>query len=226
MQRGPKPAGKVKIEWSPDFAYAIGLIASDGNVSPDGRHILFVSKDYEQALNFSKALHIKNKISTTYSGWKRSRAFRVQVGDVLFYNFLNSIGLTPNKSKTIGPLVIPDDYFFDFLRGLFDGDGCTYSYWDKRWKSSFMLYLAFSSASLCFVLWLQVQIMNKIGVQGHIAKSQKNSCYQLRYSKRECLKVIKYMYRTKSTLCLKRKHLKILTSLDIVLQRVRYNLEV
>ncbi len=33
-----KPLGRVKIEWSDKFAYAIGLVASDGNLSPDGRH--------------------------------------------------------------------------------------------------------------------------------------------------------------------------------------------
>gem|GEM_PF-6676481 len=42
-----KPLGKVKIQWSPEFAYVIGLLTTDGNLSPDGRHINFTSKDRE-----------------------------------------------------------------------------------------------------------------------------------------------------------------------------------
>lgn len=51
-KRGPKQKGKVKIEWSADFAYAIGLLASDGCLYNDERHINFTSKDIEQINNF------------------------------------------------------------------------------------------------------------------------------------------------------------------------------
>lgn len=54
--RGPKPKGKVNIKWSANFAYAIGLIVSDGSLSKDGRHISFTSKDKERVDNFNKAL--------------------------------------------------------------------------------------------------------------------------------------------------------------------------
>lgn len=221
---GAKPKGKVKIEWSADFAYAIGLIASDGCLYNDGRHISFVSKDIEQIDNFLKALNIKVHIGISKSSWKGKEAFRVQFSDVLFYEFLNTIGLTKAKSKTIGALHIPDDLFFDFLRGLFDGDGCTYSYWDKRWRSSFMLYISFASASSVFILWLRGKIKEKLNVTGHIAALKDDSFYQLRYAKNECLPIIRNMYKTKSKLCLKRKYLKILTSLDIVQQQVKYYL--
>jgi hypothetical protein len=75
----------------------------------------------------------------------------VQFGNVAFYRFLLSAGLFPNKTKTMGVLKIPDIYFADFLRGHLDGNGCTYSYWDKRWKSSFLLYMTFISASRAHV---------------------------------------------------------------------------
>lgn len=47
-----KPQNKVKIKWSPEFAYAIGLLVTDGNLSPDGRHLNFTSKDRELAETF------------------------------------------------------------------------------------------------------------------------------------------------------------------------------
>lgn len=57
-----KPLEKVKIKWSPEFAYAIGLLSTDGNLSSDGRHINFTSKDRNLVKIFSKCLGVKNKI--------------------------------------------------------------------------------------------------------------------------------------------------------------------
>ena len=61
-KRGAKPKNKVRIEWSPKFAYALGLLATDGNLSPDGRHMVFVSKDLDLINIFKECLDLKNKI--------------------------------------------------------------------------------------------------------------------------------------------------------------------
>ena len=50
--------------------------------------------------------------------------YHVIFSDHVYRARLEAIGLTPNKSKTLAPLAIPDEYFRDFLRGEFDGDGC------------------------------------------------------------------------------------------------------
>src|SRR3989338_7295560 len=99
-KRGQRPQSKINIEWSSNFAYALGLIASDGCLSKDGRHITFVSKDIDQLHNFKSCLGLENKIGKTTSGYNGKEYTRVQFGDVLFYKFLLSIGLTPAKSKT------------------------------------------------------------------------------------------------------------------------------
>ncbi len=207
---GIKPKGKVKLVWSANFAYAIGLLASDGCLSSDGRHILFVSKDEEQCKNYMKSLGVKVLVGTTSSGYKNKKAFRVQFSDVLFYRFLLGIGLTPAKSKTIGEIKVPEKYFFDFLRGSFDGDGCFYSYWDKRWKSSHMFYVTFSSASLLHIEWLRKQINKNNNISGHVSKAySESSIYSLRYAKKETLVIIKKMYYNHKVICLGRKKVKI-----------------
>lgn len=120
-----KRLSKVKIEWSPRFAYAIGLITTDGNLSKDGRHMNMTSKDKEMIITFKKCLNIKNKIGRkTREKSKIKKYFQVQFGDKNLYEFLLSLGLTPAKSKTLGDLRIPNYYFCDFLRGCIDGDGC------------------------------------------------------------------------------------------------------
>lgn len=220
-ERGVKPKGKVKIRWSANFAYAVGLLATDGCLSGTKRHVIFVSKDLEQIENFLKALKIVDiKIGKTFSGYNKSMAYRVQFGDVLFYNFLVSIGITPAKSKTIGEVKIPDKYFFDFLRGCLDGDGTFFSYWDPRWRSSFMFYTEFISASKKHIMWLQAKISKKIGIRGHVTGGGKHIIYHLKFAKSDSRLLLKKMYYKENVTCLQRKRLKIKKALGIIGKRL------
>jgi hypothetical protein len=215
-KRGQKPKGKVKIKWSANFAYAIGLLVTDGCLSNDNLHIDFTSKDKEQIINFLKCLDIKVKIGEKFSGFDQNKILRVQFGDILFYKFLNSLGIFSNKSKIISKIKISNKYFFDFLRGCFDGDGCFYSYWDSRWRSSHMFYLTFGSASRIHILWIQKEIFKNLSINGHISKSQKKgSIYNLRYAKKEAMEIIKKMYYNPNVICLSRKRIKIEKALKI-----------
>jgi hypothetical protein len=116
VKRGPKPKGKVKIEWSSDFAYAIGLIVTDGCLYKDKRHISLTTKDIEQANNFQRCLGISVKNGLKSGGFDMEKKYyHVQFGDVNFYNFLLSIGITSAKSRTIGKVLVPDEFFFKRL---------------------------------------------------------------------------------------------------------------
>lgn len=54
---------KVLNKWSAELAYVIGFLATDGNLSPDGRHINFTTKDYELVFLVKKFLKLSNKIA-------------------------------------------------------------------------------------------------------------------------------------------------------------------
>lgn len=219
-KRGPKPGfnakRRISESWSPKLAYAVGLLATDGCLSPPGHLIDLTSNDREQLENFNRCVGVDFRIAAKRSSTTKN-ALRVQFKNVLFYDFLLSIGLTPAKSKTLGPIKVPDKYFFHFLRGVFDGDGCTYSYWDPRWKSSFMFYLCFASASPVFLDWLRVQIEKHLSVRGHITGSRRESCRQLKYAKADSLKILRRMYlHAARGHYLSRKRLKIEEMLRIV----------
>ncbi len=201
--------------WSANFAYAVGLIVADGCLSKDGRHIDFTSKDLDLIQTFLKILKLNNKIGEKKIRGNSRKYYRVQFGNVKFYAFLLDIGLMPNKSKIIGELQIPDRYFSDFLRGFFDGDGGTYSYFDPRWKNSYMLYTSFASGSLRYLEWLNLKISSLYGVEGRIGGTFEN-CYTLRYAKQGSLILIEKMYYKKGIPCLKRKYSKITRSLGII----------
>lgn len=221
-KRGPKPRRK-EVVWSPELAYAIGLISTDGCLSNDGRHLDFTSKDRAQVENLRKCLGITANIFKKGNGTSKGydQYYRVQWGDIFLYNFLLSIGLMPNKSKILGALIIPDEYFFDFLRGSFDGDGSFYSYFDPRWKSSFMHYLSFTSASPAHIDWLRKTLLHLLGVKGHISNAgrkgeERDLIVNLRFAKKESLVVINAMYSTSCATHLSRKRLKIERALRIV----------
>lgn len=204
-----KPQRKVKIKWSPEFAYAIGLLTTDGNLSKDGRHFDFTSKDLDQLRTFLKCLGIKNKIGRKTSGYSGRKYTRIQFGDVIFYKFLLGIGLTPAKSKTLAELIIPQKHFFDFLRGHFDGDGTFYSYYDPRWKNSFMFYTVFISASKNHIDWLRQKLAAFLKIKGHINHDSKKVAYQLKYAKYESMEILRKMYYNPNVVCLKRKRIKV-----------------
>jgi len=207
-KRGPQPKRIISETWNANLAYAIGLIATDGCLSSDGLLIDLTSKDREQLLNFSKCVGVDFKIGDKKNG-NGDQCLRIQFKNKIFYDFLLSVGLTLKKSLTLGKLKIPDKYFFDFLRGCFDGDGCFYSYWDPRWRSSHMFYLEFASASLKHLLWIQEEIGKRIHVVGHITGRKKKVFFQLKYAKKEALEVIKKMYYNPTVVSLSRKRLKI-----------------
>src|SRR3989338_983895 len=192
MKPGPKPKGQVAIAWSPQFAYAIGLLTADGCLLNDGRHIDFTSKDYEQVATFKECLKLKVKIGTKLSGIG-NKYNRIQFGDVLFYAFLISIGISPAKSKTISSVRVPDKYFVDFLRGYFDGDGTSYSFYDAVFPKSYRFYISFMSASPKFIHWLREKLTDMAHVKGHIGHDLKTDYIQLKYAKKEAVILSRYM---------------------------------
>ena len=106
-----------------DLWYVVGLIATDGCISRDGRHVDITSADRQHLETVRRILGLKIAIGKKRNGPRTSVSYHIQIGSRDLVRFLTAIGLTPRKSLTIGPLDVPDDAFSDFLRGAIDGDG-------------------------------------------------------------------------------------------------------
>jgi len=188
---------KVKIEWSPKFAYAIGLITTDGCLSRDGRHIDFTSKDKELVLKFRECLGVANKIGIKFRGndnYQKTKCFRIQLGDINFYEFLVSIGLKPAKSKTLSDLNVPDKYFGDFLRGCIDGDGSIGTF--KHPESIHpQLRIRLYSASPKFLGWIKNKISKNSDLKGGwIEEAGRCRVCKLVFAKDDSVKLLKLIY--------------------------------
>ncbi|MDP2917920.1 MAG: LAGLIDADG family homing endonuclease [bacterium] len=204
--------------WSANLAYIIGLLATDGNLSKNGRSIIMRSSDIQLLQTFKKCLNLFNKIEKTRNnGWARKPSYRIQFGDVQFYRWLLKIGLFPAKTYTIGKLKIPNQYFRDFIRGHLDGDGSVWTYKD-RWNTFknpkyvyIRLWTRFYSASEIHIQWIREKIIKLIGIKGHIWKrnplraDQIATMRELKFAKKDSTKLLAWLYYNPDVPCLKRK---------------------
>ena len=213
-KRGPKPREAETREWSSSLAYCVGLITTDGCLYKDGRHISFVSSDIQLVELFKKLMNLSVKTAYKISGSSGKKCPHVQFGNVGLYKWLMDIGLTPRKSLTLGPLKIPGEFFIDFVRGCFDGDGTIYSYMDSRWANSHMFYISFASGSKVFLEWLQNQFKTHVKIKGYISVNNIKNTYQLKFAKAESIVLISKMYYNKQVPCLERKRNKIANILN------------
>lgn len=196
---------KVKLSWNNNFAYIIGIIATNGNLSSDLRHLIITSKDYEMVRNCKKYLEITNKISkNSRGGTKDKKYYMLQFEDKNFFEFLLKLGLTPRKSKTMSELQIPKKYFDDFFRGCIDGDGSISI--SKHPESIHPQYkIRLCSASSDFLKWILKSCKISFSVLGgSISKTNKTSIYTLTFGKSDTIKILKMIY-LKNVLCLSRK---------------------
>lgn len=195
------------INLDSQFIYATGLFAADGYMSSDGRHMEFSSKDKEQVENFVKCLKLKNSITGKCRGSDKVKKYHhVQFGNIKLYKFFQSIGLSNRKSLIIEKLLIPKEFFADFLRGLLDGDGsiCIFSHSASK---NPQFKLRFSSGSYKFLNWLKSEIDAILRTKGgYIEKGRRVWC--LAYCKRDSLKILKYLYHRnrENLICLGRKY--------------------
>ncbi|HLA49505.1 MAG TPA: LAGLIDADG family homing endonuclease [Candidatus Saccharimonadales bacterium] len=212
-RRGGREPYKKIYAWNPLIAYVAGLIASDGCLSNDGRHLNLTSNDLEILNIVIQILDLKVKIGQKRNGYG-GFGTQIQFGDVALYDFLLKAGITPAKSKTILRVDVPDIYYGDFLRGLFDGDGTVYGYWDPRWRSSLMYYVGFISASSNFLYWISAANERLAGTSsGKISQVSRASV--LRYAKSDSQKLFNLMYKNFNSPCLNRKRTKFVDFLKL-----------
>lgn len=203
-----------KIVWDSNLAYAVGLLVTDGNLSRDGRHITFRSTERSLLNTFKKCLGLKNKIGYT----DNFQGQRVQFSNVTFYNWLLKIGLFPAKTYTIGKIKIPHKYFRDFLRGHLDGDGSIIVYLDHynvyrgRTYTNKRIFVKFTSASEAHIKWLLQKINLLADVRGALIYKppptrSRVPTWDIKFGKKESIKLLKWIYYKKDIPCLKRKKL-------------------
>jgi hypothetical protein len=194
------------------MAYLVGLTATDGCLIQSRRAINFKSADRELVELYLALLGRTNKVGlgTTQFG---GVVFKTQFGDTRLYGWLESIGLTPRKSLTLGAIAVPDDYLAPLVRGLLDGDGnITNGTWkaDTTRRSDYYyewLRVRFYSASRTHLDWLKSRLAARLALRGWITFNSRrgNAVGALGYGKHDSIKLLSWLYSDPAAPCLERK---------------------
>ena len=198
------------------MAYVVGLLATDGCLSSDRRHIILTSRDRALVETFLACLGrpIKYTVGRTRRG---KRAYYAQFSDVAFYDWLLARGLTPRKSLTLGPIDVPDAHLISLARGLLDGDGSVSVFIDRPTRLRYpdyeyeRLWVFFLSASRAHIDWLRGRLKELVGLNGYverIVRKKRHDLFRLKYGKRESIILLRLLYADPTAPCLDRKRRK------------------
>ncbi len=153
---------------SPELAYIVGLVASDGNLEEDNNCVILNTTDFELADTFRQLLGMNNAhIVVVNHAPPRKTSYMVQVCDYVFRSFVEARGLTPRKTLTIGALDVPDQVFVDFLRGELDGDGGWHI--GHGWRGVEYLIAKIVSKSRPYLEWIQKTVERLTGLTGRFS---------------------------------------------------------
>jgi hypothetical protein len=196
--------------WSPEMAYVLGLIASDGNICHSGRsHTLHLASDDKDVIE-------KTKVLISYTGpiheKKRDNgktSYSLRICDKTIFNDLKMLGITERKSLTFNPTQIKKQFTNHFIRGFFDGDGTVFSSKHPIYTSQ-KLGVRFYTASLPMAKYLYNVVKPLFKkYQGKIVfhlAHQKTRYYSLSFSYNNSKLLFEYMYKNSNGLYMQRKY--------------------
>lgn len=192
--------------WSRDMAYVLGYFAADGSMyrNPRGAYFIdFVSIDKELIENIKRMFDSRHRISESSSAncLNNKRRYHLQIGSKEMFKDIVGIGLTPRKSKIIKLPIIPKEYFADFVRGNFDGDGCVkFAFYKRkgRKKQTVVFCTRFSSGSKIFLEQLLKTLQKNASILGGSVltkKDKKGDNYELQLSTNDSFRLYDFMYK-------------------------------
>lgn len=194
------------------MAYVLGFFIADGCITlSKGREnnpytFNITSKDLEHLQEICKVLHSNYKISKK-SGSSKSIAYQIQIRNSVIAKDLINLGIYPRKTYNLKPVKVPEEYFADFVRGFFDGDGSVYIYNVNKVaqiKSSFVCtsldFITDFNTRLCRALHIPEKSIHKTADKKGFM-TQYSNCFYIDDSE----KLAKFMYGNDASLYLERK---------------------
>ena len=199
-------------KWSPEMAYVLGLITTDGCISRSGAVSLYINdKDLlEKVKNIMGSSH-----AVKYYGHQEG-LYSFKFSRQKICGDLKRLGVLPNKSLNVRFPDVPNAFLIDFIRGVFDGDGSVF--FEKR-SPKHPLRTSFISSSKGFIETLEVKLralsMPKRAIYQH--KTKNAVSYMIRYAHIDSIKLFNLLYNKSAIengLFIARKHTKFLSGIN------------
>jgi intein-encoded DNA endonuclease-like protein len=211
---------KFFTKWSPEMAWILGLIFTDGNLTNSGV-VTLTSIDLEMLEKVKSLLDSTIHIRKQTQGYDKSKyIYILRFGHEKMTQNLKKLGLTTQKSLTMTFPDIPEEYVRHFIRGCWDGDGSVY--FEKRRPGE--IKASYTSGSKQFIKRIVLELykvgIGKYGLSDQFYKNhpfqEKLTIYrhpykQARYirisGKKNCQRLFHYFYdNVDESLYLKRKY--------------------
>lgn len=190
---------------SPNMAWLLGFIASDGTVRKSKNEIKIglAIKDKEILDKIKQELKLQVEVKT-YTANNGYDCCSLTWTCEQHKKDLSKYSIIPNKTFVLKPpYKLEKKFWIDYIRGYFDGDGSVNNINNRalRWQ--------ICSASKEILQWMinffyeeynipKVRIYEKVNPSG-------NKLYYFQYSTNSAKQIYSILYNTNSTLCLKRK---------------------
>lgn len=195
---------EVFDEVNSNSAYWIGYLYGDGNCTCENKvRLCCAIKDKELIIAFRNFISCIEKPIKYFMNNGKYPSCSFEVRSWKFHNALKKYELTKTKEHR-GLLhidLMQDNVAKDFVRGLFDADGCFY--YDGLHKNNLFAEITGNMP----VMKSLKSILLRHKVISEKKKITKNgSIFRIRLAKADCLRLINFMYGDKPRYFLKRKY--------------------
>ena len=203
--------------WSSDMAYILGFWFADGYIDTD-KNIFSITQHRKDSYLLQTMLH---KMQSNYKLYFCNQMCRFDIKSPKIVRSIIELGGMPRKSLVCQFPLIPTQYLPDFIRGLWDGDGCicVHTVKQKERKPRKTVTSNFISGSKKFILELQKTLSQNISeLKGHLhTYPRKNNqvAYLLSFGPFSTLRLGDFFYKNPQELRLLRKHNKFMKGKEL-----------
>lgn len=180
-------------QWFLGFTQADGCVSIVEHKTKRSYHVSF-RLSARDALLLNKMvdwLDYNRTVSRTLE--KGHRVLKFSISSDILGLWLESYGVGPRKSGQ--EKLVESPYFFDYLRGVIDGDG-------SIGKDKLEIYSGLTDG---FLEDIKTKLKEDLGVTGHVDYKEGSRTYRLRYRKEASLEILREAYALKPNLFSPRK---------------------
>lgn len=126
---------------TPEMAYVLGVFMSDGYLTKKTSGNLFLClklNDKDLLETVKNLMTFEGSVCGAGLTQSGNQSYKIEISDPKIIEDVQKWGVLERKTLTAKfPVELPQEYWRDFIRGIFDGDGCVHLSKDKRRKSSY-----------------------------------------------------------------------------------------
>lgn len=182
-----------KVIDTPEKAYWLGFVCSDGHITPSEGKTVLSSKDPEVLEKFRDAIQSEHAITILGNTpdkrtGKTYRSYALQVTNSKFTSWVVHKGITSEKSTNVSFPDIDEELYSYFIAGLFDGDGSL-----SRRDGKVRVNLISTKEMLAYIQnYLYTRFTISVGVLSKVSLKV-NNVYKM-YLYKDAIKFLDFLY--------------------------------